>query len=505
MINLNSTKLPLICLSSLFLIACDPEFSEPVGDTSSYTEGDAIFTNYVAIGDSITAGYADSALYSSGQENSFPNVLATQFKTVGGGTFVQPLMNDNLGGLLFSGNPNPAFPNRLVLDADPTLSTPKPEPIAGTPINEVFGSPLIGTTFNNMGVPGAKSFHLSLAPTYGNPAGLLVSPATANPYYVRFSKETGTTTIMDDAVVKQTPTFFTLWIGNNDILGYATDGGDDTLDTITNTVTFTAAYADIINQITTNAPGARGVLINIPDVSSLPYFSAVAFNGVPLDSGKATALQAGFDAAYNPGLDNLFAGNVIDQTELNKRKISFTAGLTNSPIIDASEEVTNGDLTDLTGFGIPSIRQANSSDLITLKAAQILGTENTGPTDIWGLSPTSPLADQFVLTPSEITNIEDARTIFNGIIKAAADANNNFAFYDASAFMAELKANGINYGTGNITAVYASGGAFSLDGVHPTARGYAVIANEIIDTINTAFNATIPKVDPGTRTTIFLK
>jgi hypothetical protein len=151
MINLNSKKWLLICLSSVFLSACDPNFNSPVGDTSSYSAGDADFSNYVAVGDSLTAGYADGALYRLGQESSFPNILATQFKTVGGGVFNQPLMNDNLGGLLFGTAPNPSFANRLVLDA--ATSPPSPGAIVGTPTNEVFSSPLIGTTFNNTGVP----------------------------------------------------------------------------------------------------------------------------------------------------------------------------------------------------------------------------------------------------------------------------------------------------------------------------------------------------------------
>jgi hypothetical protein len=41
--------------------------------------------------------------------------------------------------------------------------------------------------------------------------------------------------------------------------------------------------------------------------------------------------------------------------------------------------------------------------------------------------------------------------------------------------------------------------------VHPTARGYAVIANAIVDTINTGFSANVHKVDPATYPTVFLK
>ena len=45
----------------------------------------------------------------------------------------------------------------------------------------------------------------------------------------------------------------------------------------------------------------------------------------------------------------------------------------------------------------------------------------------------------------------------------------------------------------NSTA-FATGNLFSLDGVHPTPRGYALVANEWIRVINAAYGATIPTV-----------
>ncbi|MGN6477343.1 MAG: hypothetical protein ACTHKV_08960, partial [Flavipsychrobacter sp.] len=50
--------------------------------------------------------------------------------------------------------------------------------------------------------------------------------------------------------------------------------------------------------------------------------------------------------------------------------------------------------------------------------------------------------------------------------------------------------NGVAFNT-----TFVSGGAFSLDGVHLTPRGYALVANQIINTINNRYNATIPQVD----------
>ncbi|MCK4708701.1 MAG: G-D-S-L family lipolytic protein, partial [Gammaproteobacteria bacterium] len=216
LINNSIEKLAVVILTCTALAACDTDFDNPVGDTSSYSNGDADFSNFVSIGDSLTAGYADAALYLDGQKNSYPAILAQQFATVGGGNFNQPLVSDNLGGLLFLGEPNSDFANRLVLDAEAS----SPEPIAGTPTTEVFGSPLVGSTFNNMGVPGAKLFHLG-ADGYGNPEGLAIG--AANPYFVRFASSAGTSMIADAAT--QAPTFFVMWAGNNDVLSYATSGG----------------------------------------------------------------------------------------------------------------------------------------------------------------------------------------------------------------------------------------------------------------------------------------
>jgi lysophospholipase L1-like esterase len=513
MINLNSKKWALICLSSVFLSACDPEFSNPVGVTSSYTTGNADFSNYVAVGDSLTAGYADSALYRSGQENSIPNILATQFKTVGGGVFNQPLMNDNLGGLLFGGAANPDFGNRLVFDA----ATSSPGPIAGTPTNEVFSSPLIGTTFNNTGVPGAKSFHLG-APGYGSAGGL--AGGTANPYFVRFASS-ATTTIIADAAI-QMPTFFTLWIGSNDVLSYATGGGTGIDQTgnfvpttygssdITDPNVFASTYTSLLGALTAN-PASKGVLINIPDVSTIPYFTTVPHNPVPLDQATVEALTTAY-AGYNNALLFAVAQSVISPDEATARKIEFSAGLTNALVIlDEGLTDLTSNATIITALGAPTaaalvnMRQATADDLVVLPASSKIGTlaDPSNPLSAIGIA--VPLGDADVLIPSEIDAINTARTAYNVTITAAADANANLTFFDASAFMTRLKANGISYGTGDITAKYATGGGFSLDGVHPTARGYSVISNGIIDTINSAFNSSIPRVDPATYTTIFLK
>jgi len=261
-----------IAIMALGIISCEPELDNSIEDSGFYSAGTADFSNFVSIGNSLTAGFADNALYTVGQKNSYPNILANKFSQVGGGTFTQPLVNDNLGGFTIGGAV--ASDTRLVLTGTPLgLGN-----IAGTPTTEI--SNIIAGPFNNIGVPGAKSFHL-LSNSYGNISGL--ETGTANPYFVRMAS-TPSATMLEDAVA-QNPTFFSVWIGNNDILGFATSGGvgiDQTgnLDPttysstdITDPSVFLGTYDAIVTGLTAN--GAKGVVMNIPTVTSIPYFTTV--------------------------------------------------------------------------------------------------------------------------------------------------------------------------------------------------------------------------------------
>ena len=46
-----------------------------------------------------------------------------------------------------------------------------------------------------------------------------------------------------------------------------------------------------------------------------------------------------------------------------------------------------------------------------------------------------------------------------------------------------------------------TGGLFSLDGVHPNDLGYALMANTMIDAINSRFGCFVPPVNPLTYAT----
>lgn len=496
----------ILLISIFFLVSCESEFDNSVAENEVYSTGDADFSNFVSIGNSLTAGFADNALYREGQMNSFPNILADQFALVGGGEFSQPLMADNIGGLLLNGNPIPGFNTRLVLSTQ--SGSPLPTNISGTPQTDI-GNIQQGP-FNNMGVPGAKSFHLGLN-GYGNINNV---GSIANPYFVRFASSPDASMIED--AVAQNPSFFSLWIGNNDILSFATSGGlgqDQTgnldpstygsLD-ITDTNVFGQVYLGYVGALSANASG--GVLYNIPDVTNIPFFTTVPRNAIPLDGPTAAFLNSQF-AAYNQQvLPGLVLAGVISAEEATQRQINFQEGQNYVTLID--ESLTNlspilvnppFNLDPQTAGLLGQVRQATDADLIPLSASGNIGNiVNNDPTLITGVS--VPLGDGSVLTVNEQMLINNARSAYNAIIEGAAQSN-GLAFVDVNQLLAESQA-GIPFDGGVLTSTFVTGGAFSLDGVHLTPRGYALVANESIKAINSTYGSNLPTVNLGDYRTI---
>ncbi|MEX0316059.1 MAG: G-D-S-L family lipolytic protein, partial [Allomuricauda sp.] len=118
---------------------------------------------------------------------------------------------------------------------------------------------------------------------------------------------------------------------------------------------------------------------------------------------------------------------------------------------------------------------------------------------------TYPLEDKWVLTPEEQTAIGTALAAYNATIEALA-TQYDLAFVDANALLAELNANGLPLADGStVTSTFATGGGFSLDGVHPAPRGYAILANAFIAAINAKFGSDLPGVNPLDYTGLYIE
>jgi lysophospholipase L1-like esterase len=510
MMNFRSAKLLPVFIAASLVVGCEAEISGSSGKAAD--SGSADFSTFVAIGDSLTAGYADGALYRQIQMNSLPSIMTQQFSLAGGGKMDQPLMPVDATGSLTMMGTDLDRSDRLVLSATGDPDRPaSPETIMPTQSTEIMTRLADAGGYNNMGIPSAKSFHLgsvALPSGYGELTLAAINGGTSNPYYARFASSDVATVLSD--VLAQVPTFFTLWIGNNDILLYALDGGATQnavppYGTATTDVTDPAEFSTAFNgsvAMLMATPGTQGLLINIPDAATIPHFTTVPHNPVPLTQAQANDATVGLANPYNVLVDSrvgLAAGPGtcgITQAEADRRMLSFTESETNALLI------LDESLTDLTTCFASAVkmRQATARDFILLPTSSKIGVDSGGGL-IWGIS--EPLVDGDVLIEFEYDQLEVARAAYNVTIKAAADANPDLLFLDADALLVELNDTGILYGSGGVSSTFAQGGAFSLDGVHPTARGYAVIANEIFKVINEGFDAYIPPVDPSDYTTVF--
>lgn len=426
----NKYNFLLFFLLIIAVSACKPEF-----DSFEPSAGNADFSKYIALGNSLTAGYKDGALFISGQKYSYPNIIAEQLKLVGGGEFTQPLMLDEYG-----------FGGRLVLGlkaakdcegnpisgASPSLG---PIPMAGTINMENFVNKAEYFTVNNLGVPGAKSFHL-LIPGYGS----------LNPYFARFANSASASVI--DQAISLNPTFFSLWIGNNDILTYALAGGE--ADSITSLNTFQFAYGALLNKLTTT--GAKGVVATIPEVDKVAYFTTVPYNGLVLTrQGQADSLSFAY---FQLG-------------------ITFNIGQNGFIIQD----------NDAPG----GLRQIKSTELILLSVPQD-SLKCAG----WGFL--KPIPAQYVLDEDELNEIKTATIAYNEVITTMAQSL-ELALMDANQVFAQAKQTGLIYDGVKLQTAYISGGLNSIDGIHLTPKGNAVVSNKFIEAINATYGSNIPLVD----------
>lgn len=497
-----------VALSTLlFTVSCKRDFDTDVSSVT-VTKGDADFTKYVSIGNSLTSGYRDGALYIDGQNESFPSMIAAQMKLAGGGEFKQPLMADNLGGI-----PAVGFTNKRVLT--PTMGLGFAAGTGATTLANIYAS----GPYNNMGVPGAKSYHL-VAPGYGNPANLPLGKA--NPYFVRFAKNPATSSVLSDAMDMK-PSFFSLWIGNNDVLSYATNGGMNST-TVNGVTTFTPAVVQTGNLDPTTYKGndisdpnvvggviksvldglksvgsTKGVIANIPNVTAIPFFTKVRYNEIPLSATKAAALNSGLYSKLNAALPSRFnlvsAGQnpvIIVDNSLADASVPLIAAFTAAGLSPTQAAYVGN------AFG--KARQAKPGELILLTASNELGLDAftrlpATETSQFVIGASFPLADQFSLTATEVTNISTAVTDYNAKISALASSY-GIALVDANTKMGELNStSGIQFDGVKYTATFVTGGSFSLDGVHPTGRGYAILANEFIKAINAKYSSTLPLVN----------
>jgi len=501
-------------LAFIFVIqSCDEEeeliaqleAENPLPGEVTGTPGEIDASNYVSIGNSIAAGFQDGALYTDAQNQSFATFLGTQLQVtgVGGGTFNVPSINSENG--LSGVNPGGGFFGRFEL----SLSQLRPVPTTGEVPGAFEGDK---SALNNFAVPGMRMVDASR------------SELVSNGLYARFASSPGVSTVLGDALAAN-PTFFTFELGANDVLGYATGGGISEAQ-ITDAVEFQTSVQASLSALV--ASGAKGVVMNVPLMLTAPYFRAIPYNAVPLSPELAATLNGAF-AGFNSVLAGMVQATLITQDEADRRTVSYAAGA--NPLLifdDALEDL--GPKFDMLGLpaatraGLEPYRQSRPAvptDLPLLTAATEIQRDIFGNGQLLsGIS--YPIGDGFVLTQAEQVNVITARATYNGIISAVIAGINTgagstvLAEYDINVQMADIAGltpalaaqlalspaaiaaadgvRGIVVEGVTLAPDFSPNGVFSTDGIHPNPRGHGIVANAMIDVINAAFGATIPKM-----------
>ncbi len=381
---------------ALVAAACNDEQLFPPA-IPPYTGG-AMFQRYVSMGNSLTAGFQSGGINDSTQIRAYPVLVAA---AMGGAPFYRP----SLGSI-------------------PTAS------IYGCP-------PPIDTLFTASGAPhrmgGGSSttcgpFHTGPTST-SNPLTLLILGGRSQV----------------QAMQAVQPTFVSVWIGNNDVLGAATnDVNAGNPDSVTPVPLFQARYDSMLTAIDATPSIRGGILIGVGDVAAIPYFS---YGQIYLGAKLAGQLPA-------------------QMTVLPNCAPQSSGGIGDTVLVPF-----------LYGFTLIATAQA-------------------------GFPSTLDCSDDHNIEPAELANLHATVAAYNTFISARATAR-GWAYLDPNVALAALRADTSQVKPfPNTTATSCNGSAsgnpfgkaFSCDGIHPSSATHRLIAQTIVQVINAKYSSLIPAV-----------
>jgi hypothetical protein len=240
----------------------------------------------------------------------------------------------------------------------------------------------------------------------------------------------------------------TLWIGNNDVLGAVLRASGtllnaEAIQAFLNDPAMghdlpgvTVHLTEIVDRLSA-IPRAEVLIANIPDVSQVGFlFTADDLERLAVFPGaEVTALAPGEALGFGPFLNPA----APDQ----------------------------------------SVARALSANNVVLNGA-ILGTR--------------AVSESFVLTPAEAAPIQERVAALNQVIVGLAQRP-NVHLVDVNGMLARLVGGEITVAGNNLTRTWG-GGAFSLDGIHLSNTGYAVVANQHVAALNAALpDLAVPELD----------
>lgn len=438
--------LRVAALAGLALLgACVGDGDEVITTVTPAGPGGELFTRYVSLGNSITAGFQSSGINDSLQVRAYPVLLAQR----AAGTFNAPLIA------------RPGCPRPFTA---PLGTTGR---VGGNTADSCvrINSPRL---VNNLAVPGARLADLLQFPS-GQLASLntlLIGPRTQ----VR-------------AMIEAHPTFVSVWIGNNDaleatlggILGPRAAGADSSL---TSLAAFTTRLNALVDSIKFAAPqgamlvGVVNAIAAAPLIQPGAYFYLArdgvtgAFQGKPVNANCSPVTLLG---QPNPLAANMVSFQILSDTnfpEINCDPAAYGAAdpRRGAYLLDTSEQAIVTARVNAFNAAIQAAATANNWVYVDPNA--ILG---------------------------EFANERDGNGRYQRLRKCQA-LPGALASGNAAAVQAAVLTSCPVPPTG-ATAPFAApnffGSLLSFDGVHPSTEAHLILAGRMAARINQTYGTNL--------------
>ncbi len=430
---MRTSRIILAALALPLLAGCSSLLDNQSIGPAGVPAGGAMFTRYIALGTSISAGVQSAGIDDSTQQRAYPYLLAGAMGLTPGANWFYPAFNA------------------------PGCPPPYTNPLTGARVggfNDATGggslcglvnplkAPLQQNYYNNLGVPSMRvgqALHIAalLDPSTDTLGAAMFITGGRSPVAI---------------VAGAQPTFVTVELGANDALHAATSG-DTTL--LTPLALFTAQYDSLATDIAA-VPGVKVALANVPNVDNIPFltkgqvFFCLATGACPGVPATAPFNSPNFvvDVSCAPSA----AGGVGD-----KMAVGFPATAKIAGVLAGG-----GGATLNCGAGTASVI--------------------TGPTP----TPVGP-----VVGVAAMAAISARVAAFNGVIAGAASSH-GWAYANLDSAMAALVVAGAIPAFPNLTGTGPIFGNYiSLDGFHPSNAAHKLIADLFVAAIDHTYGKTL--------------
>jgi len=418
----------------LFVSACDKDSLDPPTASNVLPAVQDMFTRYVALGNSITAGFQSLGITNTTQLDAYPALLAEQMGlTVGtAAEFNLPLMSP-------PGCPPPLI-NIFTQDR------------GGFPAD--FCAARLGPIseyINNVAVPGAESI---------DPTNNLSPNSNPNPLTTFILG--GRTQV--EVAQQMRATFVTVWIGSGDALDVVTNltnAGDPSL--ITDPTDFATRYGAMLDGLDQIDELEGGVLMGAVQVGAAPYVT----------QGRAwKAFELEFDQLTNP----------LNAFDVNNNCLAFQAVSTTDTIWASVPFHLGAPLLGMANANIAAV-QAGTLPPQDLVPVELDCSVPNAITVAEGVALAGAVAQYNAFIEAEATERDWIYLDPNEILITYARTDSTSVRPFPAFNTADTQHDDEPFGW-----------LLSLDGLHPSSRAHVIVANELIAAINEKYGAAIPEI-----------